>query len=519
MAAQDQSEDPGHRTVTASAAANIVLPPATRLIVTLCTVLATLMQSLDSTIANVALPYMQGSMSASQEEINWVLTSYIVAAAIMTAPTSFLAARFGRTKLFVTAISGFTLASILCGMARSLEQIVVFRLIQGMFGASLVPLSQAVMYDIYPPDRRGTAMSVWTMGVMIGPIFGPILGGWLTDNYNWRWIFYINVPFGILAALGLLTFLRESPNRSANRLDWIGFGALSLGIGAFQMMLDRGETLDWFSAREIRIEAGLAVVGFHVFLVQFFLAKRPFISPTLFTDVNFVVGIILYAINGLIMYSTLALLAPYLQKLMNYPVITSGIVLAPRGVGVMLAAMVCGRLLKRSGPRLLLGIGLIIGVYVLYDMMFWTPDISVWRIAGVGVGQGISIGLVAIPLNITTFSTLPPERRIEGTSIYALMRNLGSAIGISVTGALLQMNIQTNHAIVAGEVGPFNRALHATAAARIWDVLSAHGAALLDQEINRQAQIIAYIDDFKLMFVLALVTAPLVLLTRGARQA
>jgi DHA2 family multidrug resistance protein len=462
---------------------------------------------------------MQGSMSASQDEINWVLTSYIVAAAIMTAPTGFLAARFGRTRLFVTGVAGFTVASVLCGMAQSLDQIVVFRCLQGMFGACLVPLSQAVMYDIYPPEKRGAAMSVWTMGVMVGPIFGPILGGWLTENYNWRWVFYINVPFGILAAVGLLTFLKETSHSRSVKLDWIGFSALSLAIGAFQTMLDRGETLDWFNSTEIIIEAGLAGFSFYVFLVQFSLAPRPFLSPRLFADLNFVVGIILYAINGLIMYATLALLAPYLQTLMNYPVVTAGIVLAPRGVGIMLAAMACGRLLSRAGPRLLLGLGLITGAYVLYQMTFWTPDISEWTIISVGVGQGISIGLVAIPLNITAFATLPPERRTEGTSIYALMRNLGSSIGISVTGALLQTNTQVNHAIVAGEVNPFNHALQTGAALRFWNPWSMHGAAMLNNEITRQAQIIAYIDDFKLMLVLAVVTMPLVLLTRPSRRA
>ena len=494
------------------------LSTATCTVVTICTVLATLMQSLDSTIANVALPYMQGSMSASQEEINWVLTSYIVAAAIMTAPTGFLAARFGRTRLFVSAIVGFTVASILCGMAQSLNQIVVFRILQGMFGASLVPLSQAVMYDIYPPEQRGSAMSVWTMGVMVGPIFGPILGGWLTENYNWRWVFYINIPFGMLAAAGLLTFLKETSHSRSVRLDWIGFGALSLAIGAFQTMLDRGETLDWFASREIMIEAGLAGLGFYVFLVQFSLAPRPFLSPRLFADLNFVVGLILYSINGLIMYATLALLAPYLQTLMNYPVVTTGIVLAPRGVGIMLAAMICGRLLGKVSPRVLLGIGLIIGTYVLYEMTFWTPDISEWTIVSVGVGQGFSIGFVVIPLNVTTFATLPSELRTEGTSIYALVRNLGSSIGISVTGALLQTNTQVNHAIVAGEINPFNHALQTGAALKLWSPWSMQGAAMLNEEITRQAQIIAYIDDFKLMLILAIVTIPLVLLTRSSRR-
>ncbi len=492
-----------------------------RLIVTVCTILATLMQSLDSTIANVALPYMQGTMSASQEEINWVLTSYIVAAAIMTAPTGFLAARFGRTRLFVTAVVGFTLASVLCGMAQSLDEIVLFRVLQGMFGAALVPLSQSVMYDIYPVEQRGAAMALWTMGVMIGPIFGPILGGWLTENHSWRWVFYINVPFGVVTAFGLLSFLKETPYSRSARLDWIGFGALSIAIGAFQTMLDRGETLDWFGSREIVVEALLAGICFYVFLVQFSLAPKPFLSPRLFTDRNFVVGVTLYFIMGLIMYATLALLAPYLQTLMNYPVVTAGIVLAPRGAGLMLAAMICGRLIGWVSPRLLVGIGFVIGAYALYDMTLWTPDVAEWTMISVGFIQGLSIGFLTIPINIITFATLPSELRIEATGIYSLMRNLGSAIGISITGALLEINTQVNHAIIAGDVTPFNRALQTGAASRLWHLGSVHGAAMLNQEVTRQAQIIAYIDDFKLMLVLAIIVLPLLLLTRppsGARQ-
>jgi MFS transporter, DHA2 family, multidrug resistance protein len=485
-----------------------------RIIVTICTISATLMQSLDSTIANVALPYMQGTMSASQEEINWVLTSYIVAAAIMTAPTGFLASRFGRTRLFTIAVAGFTFASVLCGLAQSLEEIVIFRVLQGMFGAALVPLSQAVMYDIYPPEQRGAAMALWTMGVMIGPIFGPILGGWFTENYSWRWVFYINVPFGVVTAFGLLTFLKETSYGKSVRLDWIGFGTLSLAIGAFQTMLDRGETLDWFGSREIIIEALLAGVGFYVFLVQFSLAPRPFLSPRLFTDRNFVVGITLYFTMGLIMYATLALLAPYLQTLMDYPVVTAGIVLAPRGAGLMLSALVCGRLIGKVSERLLVGLGFIAGAYALYDMTFWTPDVSEWTMISVGLIQGLSLGFLTIPINIITFATLPSELRTEAAGIYSLMRNLGSAIGISVTGALLQINTQVNHALIAGEVTPFNRALQTGPAARFWNPESVRGGAMLDQMITRQAQIIGYVDDFKLMLILAIAVLPLLLLTR-----
>jgi DHA2 family multidrug resistance protein len=486
---------------------------AHRMILTTCIILATLMQSLDSTIANVALPYMQGTMSASQDEINWVLTSYIVAAAIMTAPTGFLAARFGRTRLFVTAVAGFTVASALCGLAESLGQIVLFRIVQGMFGAALVPLSQSVLYELYPPEQRAKAMGLWTMGVMMGPICGPILGGWLTDNYSWRWVFYINVPFGILTAIGLTAFLREHPPSGSVKLDWLGFGALSLAIGAFQMMLDRGETLDWFYSPEIVAEAFVAGIAFYVFLVQFFLAPRPFLSPRLFKDRNFAVGAFLYAIMGLIMYASLALLAPYMQTLMDYPVVTAGIALAPRGAGLMVAAVICGRVMGRISARLLVGAGFASGAYALHRMMQWTPDISENRVILDGFIQGVSIGFLAIPINIIAFATLPAAVRTEGTSIYSLMRNLGSAIGISVTGALLQTNTHVNHEILAGHVTPFNRALQAGMGS-LWNLGSPRSFALLDQEVTRQATIIASIDDFKLMFVLALVVLPLLLFVR-----
>ena len=490
------------------------ITPGVRVIVTICTIMATLMQSLDSTIANVALPYMQGTMSASQDEINWVLTSYIVAAAIMTAPTGFLAARFGRTRLFVTAVIGFTVASVLCGMAQSLNEIVLFRVLQGMFGAALVPLSQSVMFDIYPPEQRGAAMAIWTMGVMVGPICGPVLGGWLTENESWRWVFYINVPFGIVTVFGLLTFLKETSYGSAARLDWIGFGTLSLAIGAFQTMLDRGETQDWFGSPEIILEAIVAGISFYLFLVQFALAPKPFLSPKLFTDRNFVVGITLYFTLGLIMYATIALMAPYLQHLMDYPVVTAGIVLAPRGAGLMLAALICGRMIKRISPCLLIAFGFISGAYALYQMTSWTPDVAESTMIAVGFLHGISIGFLTIPINILTFATLPQTLRTEAAGIYSLMRNLGSAIGISVTGALLERNTQVNHDLIAGAVTPFNRALQSGAASHVWTFGSTHGLTALNEEVTRQAQVIAYIDDFKLMLVLALVVLPLLLLTR-----
>jgi len=493
--------------------------PNNRALVTACAILATLMQSLDSTIANVALPYMQGTMSASQDEINWVLTSYIVAAAIMTAPVGFLAARFGRTRFFVVSVVGFTIASVLCGMAQTLGQIVLFRLVQGVCGAALVPLSQAVLFDIYPPERRGAAMAIWGMGVMVGPILGPTLGGWLTENYNWRWVFYINVPFGILAALGILAFLKETKRSDGVRLDWLGFGALSLGIGAFQMMLDRGELLDWFSSREIMIEACLGGLGFYCFLVQTAFARRPFLSPRLFIDLNYMIGLAFMFVVGLILYATLALLSPYLQTLMDYPVVTAGIVLAPRGVGTMAAMVLCGRLVGRVSVRLLVGLGFVCTAYGLYEMTSWTPEVSEWTVISVGLIQGLSVGLVFVPLSTVAFSTLPAELRTQATGVFSLIRNVGSAIGISVTGALLQDNTQVNHALIGDGVTPFNRSLWTARVLHFWSPGELHGVARLNEEVTRQASTIAYVDDFKLMMILAVCSMPLVFLIRPERAA
>src|ERR1700721_1613087 len=325
--------------------------------ITACAIVATLMQALDTTIANVALPYMQGSVSASQDQIDWVLTSYIVAAAIMTPPTGFLAGRFGIRRLFMVSIAGFTAISMLCGMGESLDQIVLFRLMQGAFCAALVPLSQTVLFNIYPRERHGFAMALFGVGVMVGPILGPILGGWLTENYSWRWVFYINLPIGILGLIGISMFL-PGTKRSEEKLDWCGFGTLSVTLGAFQVMLDRGEIKDWFSSGEIILEAVIAASALYLFLVHTFTADRPFVRPALFRDRNFTAGTIFVAIVVLTYYASLALQPPYLQTLMNYPVVTAGLVLGPRGVGTMAAMLIVGRLIGRVDTRLMLGLGL-----------------------------------------------------------------------------------------------------------------------------------------------------------------
>jgi MFS transporter, DHA2 family, multidrug resistance protein len=490
-----------------------------RAAITFCVILATLMQALDTTIANVALPYMQGSVSASQDQIAWVLTSYIVAAAIMTPPTGYLAGRFGLKRLFLISVAGFTVASMLCGMSQSLVQIVLFRVLQGLFGAALVPLSQTTLLNINPPARQGSAMALWGVAVMAGPVLGPVLGGWLTEAYSWRYVFYINLPVGILAFAGITTFLPETARNVTAKLDWFGFGTLSLTIAAFQVMLDRGEQLDWFGSGEIVVEAIIGASAFYLFLVHTFTAPGPFVRPSLFRDRNFTAGIVFIAIIGLTYYASLALQPPYLQDLMNYPIVTAGVVLGPRGVGTMGAMLVVGKLIGKVDTRALLGVGLGLTAWSFYAMTGWTPDVSQMTIINVGVIQGIGLGFLFVPLSVVTLSTLPSELRAEGAGLYSLSRNIGSSVGISVVNSLLTTNTQVNHAEIARHVTAVNRIFSDPSIAQVWNPLTAAGRAALDAVITQQAQIIAYIDDYKLLMIATIAVLPLLVVFKKASGA
>src|SRR5437879_4746794 len=493
--------------------------PLNRVAITTCIILAVVMQALDTTIANVALPYMQGSVSASADQINWVLTSYIVAAAIMTPPSGFLANRFGRKRILTIAVAGFVIASMLCGMAQSLTQIVAFRLLQGFFGAALVPISQSILFDIYEPEERGSAMALFGVSVMVGPVLGPVIGGWLTDHFSWRWVFYINVPLGVLAFAGISFFLRETKTSAAAKLDWLGFGSLSLAIAAMQVFLDRGAQLDWFSSFEILIEAIVCGSALYIFLVHTFTAKNSFVNPRLFLDRNFSVGVLFIFIVGITYLASLALLTPYLQTLMGYPVVTAGIVMGPRGLGTMVCMFLVGRLIGRIDTRLLLLIGLLLTAWAMYDMTGWNPNVSQWTIAVTGFIQGAGLGFLFVPLNTVTFATLTPEQRADGTGLFNLSRNVGSSVGISVVSYLLIRNEQINHATISSHITAVNHAFDNSIVLHAWSPWTASGRAALDQVIQMQAAIISYIDDFKLMMILPLAAMPLVLLLRSAPSA
>ena len=484
-------------------------------LVTLSVMLATIMQALDTTIANVALPHMQGSMGATQDQISWVLTSYIVAAAIFMPLTGFLAARFGRKRVFMWAVVGFTIASMLCGAAQSLPQLVLFRLLQGVFGASLVPLSQAVLLDTYPPERHGSAMAMWGAGVMVGPILGPSLGGWLTEYYNWRWVFYINLPFGLLAWFGLAAFVRETPIDRVRRFDLLGFVLLSIGLGALQMMLDRGETLDWFANPEVVVEAMLAGLAAYLFVAHIFTHEHPFIEPALFKDRNFSVGLVFIFIVGIMLLATMVLLPPFMQNLMGYPVIDVGYLLAPRGVGTMVAMFTVGKLSGKVDVRYQIVLGLILMSLSMWEMTRFNTDIAGWDIVRTGITQGLGLGFIFVPLSTITFSTLASRYRNEGTALFSLMRNIGSSIGISMVITYLAQRTQANHAAFADYINPFNLALGRAVEAGAYDLSTPQGLAAINNEVSRQAATLAYLQDFRLMMWITLAALPLVFLLRA----
>src|SRR5882762_1492852 len=499
--------------------APIAVPGLRRNMVTICAMTATIMQALDTTIANVALPYMQGTLSASQDQINWVLTSYIVAAAIMTAPVGWIANRFGRKRIFIVCSAGFTIASVMCGLAQDINQMVLFRLLQGVFGAALVPLSQAVMLDSYTLQERAKAMSIWGMGVMMGPIMGPSLGAWLTETYSWHWVFFVNLPFGIVTVLGLLVFMDETKKNRELRFDWFGFAALAVGIGAMQIALDRGEQLGWLESNEIIAEIIVSIAGFYYFFAHSFTTEKPFIQFAIFKDKNFVGGCVFMAVMGLVLFSTMALASPYLQNVIGYPIITAGLLLATRGCGTFVAMMLVGRMMRYIEARTLIICGLSVTCLSLYYMTGWTDQTGVPEIVSLSIAQGFGFGLVFVPLSTVAFLTLPNHLRTDGTSMLTLMRNVASSIGISVVIAQLTEGSRRIYAILSQHINPFNHALQMPNVSGMINLNTDGGRALADAMVAAQSPIIAFSHDYQLVMVFILCSIPLAVMIGSTKTA
>jgi len=486
--------------------------------ITASIMLATIMQGVDNTIANVALPHIQGSLSAAQDQIAWVLTSYIVAVAIMTPLTGWLAGRLGIKYVFLFSVAGFTLASALCGSATSLTQLVIYRLLQGACGAGLVPLSQSVLMQINPPERHGQAIAVWGIGVMLGPIFGPMLGGWLTQDYSWRWIFYINLPVGVIASLGILIFIRDARHTHREAFDFFGFVTLSIAVGALQMLLDRGQLKDWFNSTEIWVAAIVSGVAFYLFIVHTATTTdRSFINLDLLKSPNFMAGTVLMFFVGGILSGTLALLPTMLQSLMNYPVFTTGLVTAPRGIGTMVAMFIVGRMINRIDNRLIILAGFLLTVLSLWQMTGFSLQMGMAPVILSGIVQGFGLGCTFVPLNTLALSNLPRHILTQGTAMRSLMRNLGGSIGISIFEALLIQNTQIVHSRLIEHLRPDNPLAQGPLLAPPFNLSTPSGIAALNAEVTRQAAMVAYINDYALMMMIVFLLIPLLLLVRRAR--
>jgi DHA2 family multidrug resistance protein len=471
------------------------------------------MQGVDTTIANVALPHIQGSLSCSQDQIAWVVTSYIVAAAIMTPLTGWLAGRLGIKWVFFVSVVGFTIASALCGVATSLAQLVFYRMLQGVCGAALVPLSQSVLLRSNPPERHGQAMAIWGIGTMLGPIIGPALGGWLTDNFTWRWVFLINLPVGVVCALGILIFIHDDRHGHRDRFDFFGFGTLSVAVGAVQMMLDRGELKDWFGSTEIWVEATVAALCFYLFIVHTATTTASsFLNRSMLRDSNFSAGVVLMFFVGIILNGTMVLLPTMMQVLLNYPVVTAGFVTAPRGVGTLIAMLVVARIIGKVDTRLIIFTGLALTAISLWQMTGFSLTMSMHLLLISGTLQGIGLGFVFTPLSTITFSTLSRQHLTQGTAIFSLMRNIGGSVGVSIVEALFVENTQIIHSRLIEHVRPDNPLAQNLPAP--YSLTSPVGIAALNAEVTRQAQMIAYINDFYFMVIIIVVALPLLLLLR-----
>lgn len=481
-------------------------PVPHRGLITVAVMLATIMQVLDTTIANVALPSMTGDLGASADTITWVLTSYIVASAVMTPATGWLSDRIGKRELFLVSVVGFIATSVACGLAWNLSSMVLFRLLQGLCGAAIVPLSQTFLLDINPPERAGPAMAMWGAGIMVGPIIGPTLGGWLTESYNWRWVFLVNLPVGAAALAGCIAYLPRSERRP-RRFDMFGFLMLSLAIGSLQMVLDRGVELDWFAATQIWVYMFLFLAGMWVFVVHIKTTAIPFLEPQMFHDRNFATGLIFIFVVGIVLLASLALLPPMLTHIFNYPTTTTGMVMAPRGIGTMISMIVVGRLVRVVDARILVSVGLLLTAWSLWIMTGFSPQMDASLIIISGIIQGLGLGQVFVPLSTIAFSTIAPRFRADATSLFSLVRNIGSSIGISMVIAVLTRNVQVAHSELVDWISPFNPVLRAT-----FPAPGAKDLAVLDQMVNQQGLMLAYVDDFYMLTWVTLAALPLVLL-------
>lgn len=478
---------------------------------------ASLLYSIDWTIAAVALPHMQGAFSATHDQVSWVITSYIVASAIMIPTSGYLSGRFGRKRVYSCAVASFTIASFFCGSANTLAAEVMWRIFQGMSGAFLIPLSLAIVLDAYPPDQHARAMAYWGIGSVGGAVMGPTLGGYLTDALSWRYIFYLNLPFGLLALVGVLLFLPETQRNPKSKMDWFGFLSLAVAIGSLQMMLDRGQRLGWFESGEIIFEAALAVIAFYVFNVHVLTRRQPFLDPRLLGQRNFFVAMVLISFYGLLTVPPMVMMPTFLEYVREFPIDTIGLLQSPRGVGIMFAMFLSGRFATKTDPRFLIVFGLACIGIGTGAMSQWNVNVGQWSIVWSGFVQGIGAGIILVPIQMIAFSLVAPEKRNEATAVINLVRTLFSSIGVSITLALFAVASAIGRSELVENVTPYNHVMQYFGYTGKYSADSPEGLATLERAIDVQAAMIGYNVCYQYLAIGAFVAIPLVLLIGRAK--
>ena len=494
-------------------------------IVAISVMLGTFMEVLDTTVVNVSLPHIAGSLSASTDEATWVLTSYLVANAIVLPLTGWLANYFGRRRILLVSVAGFTCFSFLCGIAPNLPALIVFRIFQGATGGGLQPLSQAILLEAFPPEKRGKAMAFWALGIVVAPMLGPVLGGWITDSYSWRWLFYINLPIGVAAVVMAMLFIFDPPyiRRRAQSVDYWGIGYLALGIGALQIMLDKGQEEDWFGSHFITILAVLAIAGLLFFVIRELVERDPVVQLRVFKIGTYTTGVFLMTVLGFVLYGSTVLIPLWLQTLMGYSALQAGMAMLPRGLGSFLFMPVVGMLMTKIEPRKLLGAGLIICSYSLYQLSRLNLNAGYWDIFWPQLLQGSSLGLLFVPLTTVTNDPIPKQEIGNATSLFNLMRNIGASIGIASVTTLVARHSQAHTNDLVQFVSSLNPAARATfeamkngLMAQGMDAVTAgqQAYAAMFGMVQQQAAMMSYIDVFFLLSILFISMLPLIFLMK-----